>query len=282
MLGCISIHWVDDIGCTQLHRQCTLFGHRVSRNDTARTGNFRRVNRCKTNAATADNCNGFTGRYFACVENGACTCGDSAANDRCLIKRHFGVNRNARMFMHQHHFGISRQVQHLVDDAAIGACQARGFAGLAPGIAAKAQGHPARDAIFAMAAECAQAGDNGVADLNGAHFAAHGLNNTRRLMTRNRGQGMRICAFDEMQIAMAKPAGRSADKHLMRPGVRNIDLFNLKRFARFDQDGRFHRATPMSPLDMPSLPRPPCLPNSIRAMARACTSSGPSARRKVR
>ena len=234
LLGCISIHWVNDIGCTQLHRQRPLFGHRVSRNDTARAGNFCRVNRCKTNAATANNRNGFTGRYFACVENRACACGDSAANDRCLIKWHFGVNRNARMFMHQHHFGISRQVQHLVDDAAIGTCQARGFAGLAPGFAAKAQGHPASNAIFAMAAECAQAGDNGVTDLNGAHFAAHGLHNTRRLMTRNRGQGMRICPFDEMQIAMAKPAGRSADKHLMRPGVRNIDLFNLKRFARFD------------------------------------------------
>ena len=269
LFGCISIHWVNDIGRTELHRQCTLFRHRISCNDAARTSNFSRVNRRKTNAATADNRHCFTGRYFARVENGARTCGHRTADDRGLIKRHFGVNRDARMFMHQHHFGISRQVQHLVDDAAIGTCQARGFAGLTTGVPAKAQGHPASNAIFAMAAKCAQAGDNGVPYLNSAHFAAHGLHNTRRLMARNRGQGVRICAFDEMQIAMAKPAGRSADKHLMRPGVRNVDLFNLKRFARFDQDGSLHRVAPMSPLDMPSLPRPPCLPNSIRAMARA-------------
>ena len=94
---------------------------------------------------------------------------------------------------------------------------------------------------------------------------------------------MRVGAFDKVQVAVAQPTGRGADKHLMRPGVGNVHLLDLKRFARFDQDGCFHRATPMSPLDMPSLPCPPCLPSSILCnCALAWTSSGPSARRKVR
>jgi hypothetical protein len=33
---------------------------------------------------------------------------------------------------------------------------------------------------------------------------------------------------------MAKPAGRSANQHLMRPGVGDIDLLDYKRFAGFD------------------------------------------------
>jgi hypothetical protein len=33
---------------------------------------------------------------------------------------------------------------------------------------------------------------------------------------------------------MAQPTGRGADKHLMRPGIGDVDLLNLKRFTRFD------------------------------------------------
>ena len=97
------------------------------------------------------------------------------------------MNGDASMFVHQHHFGISRQVQHLVDDAAIWPRQTRCFAWPAAGFAAKAKRHPPSDAIFTMAAKRAQAGDNSVADLNRAHFAAHSLNNARGLMSRYGG-----------------------------------------------------------------------------------------------
>ena len=189
---------------------------------------------------------------------------------------------NARMFVHQHHFSISREVQHLVNNTAIRPRQARGFAGFTPRVATKAQGHAPCDTIFAMAAKSAEAGDNSIAHLDGAHFAAHRLDDARRLMPGDCGQRMRIGAFDKVQVAMAQPAGRGADQHLMRPWIGNNHLLDLKRLTRFNQDSSLHRVAPISPLDRPSLPRPPCLPNSIRAMARACTSSGPSAKRKVR
>ena len=186
------------------------------------------------------------------------------------------------MFVDEHHLGISRQVEHLVDNAAIGPRKTWCFAGLAAGFTAEAQGHAARDAIFAVTAERRQAGDDRVANLNGAYFAADGFDNTRRFMPGNGRQRVRVGAFDKVQVAMAKAAGRGADQHLMRPGVRYVDLFNLKRFARFDQYRCFHRATPISPLDMLLDGLAPYLPSSMRAIARAWTSSGPSARRSVR
>jgi hypothetical protein len=67
------------------------------------------------------------------------------------------MNGDASMFVHQHHFGISRQVQHLVDDAAIWPRQTRCFAWPAAGFAAKAKRHPPSDAIFTLAAKRAQA-----------------------------------------------------------------------------------------------------------------------------
>src|SRR3546814_16550717 len=38
-----------------------------------------------------------------------------AAEDRGVIERHVAIDRHARMFVDQHLFGISRQVEHLVD-----------------------------------------------------------------------------------------------------------------------------------------------------------------------
>src|SRR3546814_3902374 len=67
-----------------------------------------------------------------------------------------------------------------------------------------------------MAAKGRQAGDDRVADLHRAHFAADRLDDARGFMAGDRGEGVRIGAVDEMQIRMAKPARDGADTHLVR------------------------------------------------------------------
>src|SRR3546814_18846121 len=84
-----------------------------------------------------------------------------------------------------------------------------------------------------------QAGDDRVADLHRAHFAAHRLDDPRRLMAGDGGQGVRIDAVDEMQVRMAKAAGHGADAHLVRAGLVDHHLFDNERLAGFDQDRGF-------------------------------------------
>src|SRR3546814_12170705 len=74
------------------------------------------------------------------------------------------------------------KVEHLVDDAAVGPRDARRRAGGAARIAAHAQRHAPRHAKFAMAAKGRQAGDDRVADLHRAHFAADRLDDARGFM----------------------------------------------------------------------------------------------------
>src|SRR3546814_1373332 len=86
-----------------------------------------------------------------------------------------------------------------------------------------------------MAAKGRQAGDDRVADLHRAHFAADRLDDARGFMAGDRGEGVRIGAVDEMQIRMAKPARDGADTHLVRVAVGDNDIFDLQRLARLDQ-----------------------------------------------
>src|SRR3546814_12541475 len=86
-----------------------------------------------------------------------------------------------------------------------------------------------------MAAKGRQAGDDRVADLHRAHFAADRLDDARGFMAGDRGEGVRIGAVDEMQIRMAKPARDGADPHLVRVAAGDNDPFELLRLARLDQ-----------------------------------------------
>ena len=138
----------------------------------------------------------------------------------------------------------------------------------------------------------------------------------------NGGQGMRIGTVDEMEIGMAEAARGGAYKHLVRAGLGHRQIADFERAARFFQDGCFHVsrscierfsaapaygtgaarvgcvtrqafavAAALPPPLPAAMPVPiflssegsgACAANSIRAMERACTSSGPSARRRVR
>ena len=120
-----------------------------------------------------------------------------------------------------------------------------------------------------MTAKRREAGDYRVADLHCAHFAAHRLDNASRFMAGDCGQWVRVRAVDKVQVAMAQATSRSTDQHLVRAWVGNVDLLYDQRFAGFYEDCRFQREAPTSPLDSSEAIRGPCLPSSIRAIARA-------------
>jgi len=106
-------------------------------------------------------------------------------------------------------------------------------------------------------------------------------------------------AVDEMQVRMTQAAGLGVDQHFMRGGIGQLDLTDGEA-ADLLEDCRLRhqRVAPMSPelrLALPALGILPsrsalalgpssgrCLANSIRAIERAWTSSGPSASRSVR
>ena len=80
-----------------------------------------------------------------------------------------------------------------------------------------------------------QAGNHRIADRHRADLAADRLDDARRLVPRNGGQGMRIGAVDKMQIRMAQPAGGRPDQHFMRSRFGDDDVLDNERLARFDQ-----------------------------------------------
>src|SRR3546814_18603444 len=84
-----------------------------------------------------------------------------------------------------------------------------------------------------------QAGDDRVADLHRAHFAAHRLDDPRRLMAGDGGQGVRIDAVDELQVRLAKAAGHGADAHLVRAGLVYPHPFDNDRLAGLAPDRVF-------------------------------------------
>ncbi len=90
-----------------------------------------------------------------------------------------------------------------------------------------------------MAAKGAEAGDDRVARLHRADFAAHRLDDPGGFMAGDGGQGVRIGAVDEVQVRMAKPAGGGADAHLVRTGLVDDNLLDDEGLAGFDQDGGF-------------------------------------------
>ena len=63
-----------------------------------------------------------------------------------------------------------------------------------------AQTHMAGDAMLAVPAECAEAGDDMIADLHGRDFVTHRLDHAGRFMARDGRHGVGIGTVDEMQI----------------------------------------------------------------------------------
>src|SRR3546814_10085516 len=62
-------------------------------------------------------------------------------------------------------------------------------------------------------------GDDRVANLHRAHFAANRLDDARGFVAGDRGQRMRIGAVDEMQVRMAQPAGGEIGRASCRESV---------------------------------------------------------------
>ena len=292
-------HRVDRMRRAQHFGQLTLLGQRVDCDDLARTRDLGGIDRRQPHAAAADDRDGFAGHDRTGIEDRTCPGGHRTADNGRAVERHVLVDRDAGMFVDQHLLGKRRQVEHLRNGLAAIACDAR-RGGLRPaGISAEAQGHPPGHAELAMAAECGQAGDHMVARLDRFHFAADRAHHARCLMARNGRQRVRIGAVDEVQIRMTQAAGLGVDQHFVRCGIGQLDLTDGEA-ADLLEDCRLRhqRVAPMSPelkLALPALGILPsrsalalgpssgrCLANSIRAIERAWTSSGPSASRSVR
>ena len=279
--------------------QLAFFRQRVDRDDLACTGDLGGIDRRQSHAAAADHCDGFARHDRTGVEDRPSAGGHRAADHCRAVERHVLVDRDAGMFVDQHLVGKGRQVEHLRHGFAAIACDARRSGLRAAGIAAEAQSHPAGHAEFAVTAEGGQAGDHVIARLHGLHFAADGAHHARRLVARDGRQRVRIGAVDEVQVRVAQAAGLGVDQHLVRGGIGQLDLTDGEAADLFEDCRlRHQRVAPMSPelrLSLPALGALPsrsalalgpssgrCLANSIRAIERAWTSSGPSASRSVR
>ena len=117
------------------------------------------------------------------------------------------------------------------------------------------------------------------------HFIDGAYPHALPLVPGHERQGVGIGAVDEVQVRMAQAAGPRVDQHLVRQRVGHRDLADHQPFAGLFEDCRLRhqRVAPMSPELTASLAGwGECLANSIRAIDRAWTSSGPSARRSVR
>ena len=93
-----------------------------------------------------------------------------------------------------------------------------------------------------MAAEHREAGDDVIARLAGAHFAADLLDDAGALMAEHDRDLRRIRAFDEVEIRVAHTGGDGADQHLVGAGFVDLNVFDGERLANFAQDGGFHDA----------------------------------------
>ena len=88
----------------------------------------------------------------------------------------------------------------LIGASVLGGDPRRGAAGAA-GVAAGAERHPPGHAIFAMAAEGGEAGDDMVADLDGADLASDRLDHAGGLVAGDAGEGVGVGALDEVEVA---------------------------------------------------------------------------------
>ena len=269
LFACIFHARINAVRCAQLHCKLTLFGHRIARNNPPRARNLCRIDRCKAHATAPDDAHAVARRDACGMEHRACARYHRTAQNRGAVEWHIGIDPHARMLMHQHHFGIGRQVQHLVHWRPVGRQRQPWWLVLPPPrIATQTQRHPPGHAKFALPAIGRQARHHRIADLHRAHFAANGLDNARRFVPRNARHCVRIGPVDEMQVRPANPARRRSDQHFVRLGFGNRDVFDRQRRFGRSQDGSFHFTA--------------YFPNSMRAMLRLWTSSGPSARRSVR
>ena len=143
------------------------------------------------------------------------------------------------MLVDQHRLGEAGEVEHLGDRAAVfGGDPGRGAAGTA-GVPAGAERHPAGHAIFAMAAESGEAGDDMVADLHRPDLGADRFHYARRLVAGDAGEGVGVGALDEMQIRMAQAAGGGADEDFARAGGVEVRLPDGERGAGGAEEGGF-------------------------------------------
>ena len=76
------------------------------------------------------------------------------------------------------------------------------------------------------------------------HFGADLLDDARGLMTKHDRHRIAIKPLDEVQVGMADPCGRSADQHLVRLGLVDLDVLDLERLADLAQHGGFHGFPP--------------------------------------
>ena len=290
-------HGIDRVGGAKYLSEFTFFGEGIDSDDFARAGDLGCIDRRET---AADHGHGFARDDLAGVKNRSRSGSYGAADDGRPVQRHVLVDGDAGIFVDQHLFAEGGQIEHLPYRSLVNRTYDPGcLVGRTARIGPKTQGHTAGDTEFAVSAEDGQARNHVIARLHRLHFRSDRTHHARRFMTRNGRQRMRIGTVDEVEVGMAQAACLGVDQDFMRSGIGEFHLADREPADLFKNSCLCHqRVAPMSPelwLSLPDVGAAPsrralavgpasgrCLANSIRAIERACTSSGPSARRSVR
>ena len=236
----IPVGGVDHIGGAEVAGQLQLRRHLVHRDDPGRAGEGRSVDARQADAAATDHGDGGTGFHVGGVDDGTDARGDPAADQGRTIQGHVFADLHEGVLVDQHLLGEGAEVGELAEFRAF-LGQPRLVGGTPPDFGFLAERHVSRQAVFAMAAEHGQAGDDVVAGLDVANRGTDLLDDPRRLVAEDAGHGAGIGAVEEVHVRVTDASRRRADQHLPRAGLVDLDLFDIHPGIHGAEDGCFHR-----------------------------------------
>ncbi|MNZ78170.1 hypothetical protein D3C78_967350 [compost metagenome] len=197
----------------------------VDGNDPPCPRQCRTVDGGQADTATADHRHRLTRTHLGSVEYRPRAGGYRATEQGRTVQRHVAADRNQGMLVHQHLFGVSRQVDEL-GHRLLHVGQARLFVLTTLGVWRHAQRQVTGHAVFAMAAVGRQAGDDMVTRLDRAHQFADLLDNPRSLVAEHHRCRVWIVTVDKVQVGVANTDGDSTHQHFVRAGFADPHLFD--------------------------------------------------------
>jgi hypothetical protein len=171
----VAVGGVDHVGGAELFGQLQLGGHAVDGDDPAGAGDGRAVDGGQAHAAAADHGHGLARTDAGGVDHRADAGHHRAADQGGAVEGHVLADGDAGVLVHQHHLGEGRQVQELRHLGLAGSgevlAEQAGLVALGARVSgADAQVQVAGQADLAVAAIGVEAGDDVVADLDGANL----------------------------------------------------------------------------------------------------------------
>ena len=212
---------------------------RVNGDDHAGAADARALDGAQANASAAKHRDGRAGLDARCVQHGAHSGRDSAADERQAVKGDIFAHLHDRMFVQQHLFGVAAEVGELADGAAVPG-EARFFVGAATQFGGAAEVGTPANAHFALPAEHGKAADHVVARLHVADLVTDGFDDAGWLVAENRGRGQRVEAVNEVQVAVADTRRHGLDEYLVALRLVDVDILDGQGLVRPVEDGGFH------------------------------------------